>query len=102
MSEVVLVSPYQPVGSSFVSDAWSASSADWVALKDLPKLHSISPAASFSLTTRFDEQILNSLDEQNWAIMSDEWDNFMLRSGCKDSKKHFRCWFEKEEVKDDH
>ena len=45
--------------------------ADWISSKDLLKLHAISSTASCSLTIRFDEQILNSLDEQNSAVMSD-------------------------------
>ena len=29
---------------------------------------------------RFDEHTLNSLDKQNWAVMSDEWADFMFGS----------------------
>ena len=48
--------------------------------KDLLKLHALSSTASCSLTIRLDEQILNLLDEQNSAVVSDEWADFMFGS----------------------
>ena len=53
---------------------------DRVSLKVLLKLHALSPTASCSFTIQVDEQILNLPDEQNWAVMSDEWAHFMFGS----------------------
>ena len=52
--------------------------ADWLP-KELLKLHALS-SSSCSLTIRFDDQFLHSLDEQNWDVMSDEWADFMFAS----------------------
>ena len=58
----------QPAGSSFrvlCMESIIDLIADWVHLKELLKLHALSSTASCSLANRFDEQILNSLDDQN-------------------------------------
>ena len=66
--------------------------AEWVSFKDLLRLHALSSTAPI----RFDEQVLNSLVEQNWAVMSDEWADFMFGSE-RDGKRLSRYWVEKEE-----
>ena len=43
-------------------------------------MHALSSTASCSFTIRFDEQILDSLDDHNWAVMSDEWADFLFGS----------------------
>ena len=44
------------------------------------KLHALASPASCSSTIRCDEQILDLLDEQNLAVMNDEWTDFMFAS----------------------
>ena len=53
---------------------------DWLFLEEMFRLYAISPAATCSLKVRFHEQMLKSLEEQNWAVMSDEWANFVAGS----------------------
>ena len=54
--------------------------ADWVTFQDLFKFHALSSTASCPLTIRFAEQILDSLDDHNWAVMRDEWADFLFGS----------------------
>ena len=54
--------------------------ADWVTFQDLLKLHALSSTASCSLTIRFAEQILDSMDDHNRAVMRDEWADFLFGS----------------------
>ena len=79
----------QPVGSSFrvlgresIIDLF----ADWVTFQDLLRFHALSSTASCSFTIRFDEQILDSLDDHNWVVKSDEWADFLFGSVGKNGK----------------
>ena len=49
--------------------------ADWISLKDMLKLHELSPTASGALKTWLEAQILDSLDDKIWNDMSEEWAN---------------------------
>ena len=46
--------------------------ADRISMKDMLKLHELSPTASGALKIWPDVQILDSLDDQIWADMSEE------------------------------
>ena len=52
--------------------------ADWICLEDMLKLNELSPTASGALKIGLDSQILDSLDDEIWNDMSEEWANFLF------------------------
>ena len=51
--------------------------ADWIFLKDIQKKHELSATTTGALKIWLDAQFLDSLDDEIWTNMSEEWANLV-------------------------